>query len=142
MEKNRKLLLKYLFLFLVGGAIYCVIELLYRGYTHPSMYILGGLCFIVCGLFNEIFEWDTPLLIQMLLSSIAITDLEFITGIIVNLILHLNVWDYSNIPFNLLGQICLPFCIIWFFLSLIGIVLDDYLRYYFFNEEKPKYKLW
>lgn len=142
MEKNRKLLLKYLFLFLVGGAIYCVIELLYRGYTHPSMYILGGLCFIVCGLFNEIFEWDTPLLIQMLLSSIAITDLEFITGIIVNLILHLNVWDYSNLPFNLLGQICLPFCIIWFFLSLIGIVLDDYLRYYFFNEEKPKYKLW
>lgn len=142
MEKNRKLLLKYLFLFLVGGAIYCVIELLFRGYTHPSMYILGGLCFIVCGLFNEIFEWDTPLLIQMLLSSIAITDLEFITGIIVNLILHLNVWDYSNLPFNLLGQICLPFCIIWFFLSLIGIVLDDYLRYYFFNEEKPKYKLW
>lgn len=142
MEKNRKLLLKYLFLFLVGGAIYCVIELLYRGYTHPSMYILGGLCFIVCGLFNEIFEWDTPLLIQMLLSSIAITDLEFITGIIVNLILHLNVWDYSDLPFNLLGQICLPFCIIWFFLSLIGIVLDDYLRYYFFNEEKPKYKLW
>ena len=142
MEKNRKLLLKYLFLFLVGGAIYCVIELLYREYTHPSMYILGGLCFIVCGLFNEIFEWDTPLLIQMLLSSIAITDLEFITGIIVNLILHLNVWDYSNLPFNLLGRICLPFCIIWFFLSLIGIVLDDYLRYYFFNEEKPKYKLW
>ena len=142
MEKNRKLLLKYLFLFLVGGAIYCVIELLYRGYTHPSMYILGGLCFIVCGLFNEIFEWSTPLLIQMLLSSIAITILEFITGVIVNLILHLNVWDYSNLPFNLLGQICLPFCIIWFFLSLIGIVLDDYLRYYFFNEEKPKYKLW
>lgn len=142
MEKNRKLLLKYLFLFLVGGAIYCVIELLYRGYTHPSMYILGGLCFIVCGLFNEIFEWSTPLLIQMLLSSIAITILEFITGVIVNLILHLNVWDYSNLPFNLLGQICLPFCLIWFFLSLIGIVLDDYIRYYFFNEEKPQYKLW
>ena len=142
MEKNRKLLLKYLFLFLVGGAIYCVIELLYRGHTHPSMYILGGLCFIVCGLFNEIFEWTTPLLIQMLLSSIAITILEFITGVIVNLILHLNVWDYSNLPFNLLGQICLPFCLIWFFLSLIGIVLDDYIRYYFFNEEKPQYKLW
>ena len=142
MEKNRKLLLKYLFLFLVGGAIYCVIELLYRGYTHPSMYILGGLCFIVCGLFNEIFEWSTPLLIQMLLSSIAITILEFITGVIVNLILHLNVLYYSNLPFNLLGQICLPFCLIWFFLSLIGIVLDDYIRYYFFNEEKPQYKLW
>ena len=142
MEKNRKLLLKYLFLFLVGGAIYCVIELLYRGHTHPSMYILGGLCFIVCGLFNEIFEWTTPLLIQMLLSSIAITILEFITGVIVNIILHLNVWDYSNLPFNLLGQICLPFCLIWFFLSLIGIVLDDYIRYYFFNEEKPQYKLW
>ena len=142
MEKNRKLLLKYLFLFLLGGALYCVIEILCRGYTHPSMYILGGICFIVCGLFNEIFEWDTPLLLQMFLSSIAITILEFITGIVVNLVLNLHVWDYSNLPFNILGQICLPFCFIWFFLSLVGIVLDDYIRYYFFDEEKPRYKLW
>lgn len=141
MTNRSKLLLKYFFLFLFGGTVYCVIELLFRGHTHPSMYILGGLCFIICGLYNEVLSWDVPLVLQMLLGSATITILEFITGVIVNIILKLNIWDYSNMPFNLLGQICLPFCIAWFFLSAVAIIVDDYLRYYFFDEEKPRYKL-
>ena len=44
---------------------------------------------------------------------------------IVNIILQWNVWDYSNVPFNVMGQICLPFSIIWFFLSLPAIVPAD-----------------
>ena len=105
------------------------------------MFILGGLCFILMGLLNEVFKWDTPLLIQMGISAIIITVGEFITGCIVNLWLGLNVWDYSNLPFNILGQICLLFTILWFFISIVGIVLDDYIRFYFFKEEKPRYKL-
>lgn len=141
MTKRSKLLLKYLFLFLFGGTIYCLIELLFRGHTHPSMYILGGICFIICGLYNEILSWDTPLILQMFLSATSITILEFITGVIVNIILKLNVWDYSNMPFNLFGQICLPFYFAWFFLSAVAIIVDDYIRYYFFGEEKPRYKI-
>lgn len=141
MTKRSKLLLKYLFLFLFGGTIYCLIELLFRDHTHPSMYILGGICFIICGLYNEILSWDTPLILQMFLSATSITILEFITGVIVNIILKLNVWDYSNMPFNLFGQICLPFYFAWFFLSAVAIIVDDYIRYYFFGEEKPRYKI-
>lgn len=141
MTKRSKLLLKYLFLFLFGGTIYCLIELLFRSHTHPSMYILGGICFIICGLYNEILSWDTPLILQMFLSATSITILEFITGVIVNIILKLNVWDYSNMPFNLFGQICLPFYFAWFFLSAVAIIVDDYIRYYFFGEEKPRYKI-
>ena len=141
MTKRSKLLLKYLFLFLFGGTIYCLIELLFRGHTHPSMYILGGICFIICGLYNEILSWDTPLILEMFLSATSITILEFITGVIVNIILKLNVWDYSNMPFNLFGQICLPFYFAWFFLSAVAIIVDDYIRYYFFGEEKPRYKI-
>ena len=141
MSKRAKLILKYLFLFLFGGTVYCLIELLFRGHTHPSMYILGGICFIICGLYNEVLSWETPLVLQMFLGATSITILEFITGVIVNIILKLNVWDYSNMPFNILGQICLPFWFAWFFLSAIAIIVDDYIRYYFFGEEKPRYKI-
>ena len=132
---------KYLFLFIVGGIIYGMIETLSRGYTHWTMGVLGGICFICLGLINEILSWETPLALQMLIGSTIITILEFITGCIVNLWLGWNVWDYSNLPLNLLGQICLPFSILWYFISAIGIVIDDYIRYIYFDEERPRYKL-
>lgn len=50
------------------------------------------------------------------------------------------IWDYSNMPFNIIGQICLPFTVAWYILSLLAIVLDDHLRYWIFGEEKPRYK--
>ena len=132
---------KYLFLFITGGTIYGMIEMLSRGYTHWTMGVLGGICFICLGLINEILSWETPLALQMLIGSTIITILEFITGCIVNIWLGWNVWDYSNLPLNLLGQICLPFSILWYFISAIGIVIDDYIRYIYFDEERPRYKL-
>ena len=41
----------------------------------------------------------------------------------------------------LVGGLCLPFAVLWFFLSAVGIVLDDYLRYFLFGEENPHYRL-
>lgn len=106
------------------------------------MVIVGGLAFYLIGCINEYIEWDMPLYRQMAIGMSIITVLEFAAGIIVNLILGWSVWDYSNAPLNILGQICLPFCIIWFFLSFPAIIVDDYLRYYLFGEEKPHYNLW
>ena len=126
-------------LFGIGGFLYYAIEILWRGYSHWTMFILGGLCFVLVGFINEVFK--LPLVKQMFLSSVIITVLEFICGCIVNLWLHWNIWDYSELPFNVFGQICLPYSILWFFLSLIAIILDDYLRHWLFGEEKPKYKL-
>lgn len=133
-------ILKHTFLFLVGGTLYFFIEVLFRGFSHPSMFICGGICFLLVGLINE-FKFDIPLVWQMLISSIIITVIEFITGVIVNIWLGLNVWDYSLRPFNVLGQVCLLYTIIWFFLSLAAIMLDDYLRYKFFNKKIVKYKI-
>lgn len=70
-----------------------------------------------------------------------VTCLEFITGVIVNIWLKLGVWDYSGLPLNILGQVCLPFYFAWVGLSVVAIVFDDYLRYWFFGEEKPHYKI-
>ena len=139
MEKGLKIFLKYLFLLGVGGGAYVAIELIFRGKTHWTMAIVGGICFILCGLLNEIFSWQSTIWYQMLVCSLIITTVEFVSGVILNIYLGLEIWDYSNVPFNVLGQICLPFTVLWFFLSAAAIILDDYLRYWFFGEEKPHY---
>lgn len=136
-----KKLLKYAFLLAIGGSIYYLVELFFRGYSHWSMFLLGGVCFIVCGLLNEVFSWDMALISQMFISALVITLLELITGIIVNILLDWHVWNYSNMPYNFLGQISLLFTNIWFFLSLFAILIDDYIRYILLSEEKPRYKM-
>lgn len=133
-------LLKYYALGTLGGLIYVFIELMWRGYSHWSMFLLGGICFVALGLINEIIPWGMPLTAQMFIGCVIITSLEFITGCIVNLWLGWDVWDYSDLPYNLLGQISLKSSIGWYFLSSVGIVLDDWVRYIFFGEEKPRYK--
>ena len=134
-------LLKYYALGTLGGLIYVFIELMWRGYSHWSMFLLGGICFIALGLINEVIPWEMPLTVQMFIGCTIITVLEFITGCIVNLWLGWDVWDYSDLPYNLLGQISVMSSVGWYFLSAVGIVLDDWLRYIFFGEEKPRYTI-
>lgn len=134
-----KNLLKYTFLFFIGAISYYFIEIIYRGFSHPSMFILGGICFISIGALNN-YKIKIGILYQMVFGSVIITMLEFITGYIVNIVLDLHVWNYSNLPYNIMGQICLPFSIIWFLMSYLIIIVDDYLRHKFFNERIPKYK--
>ncbi len=137
----KKLLAKYGFLFYFGGATYCVIEVLWREQSHWSMFILGAFCFIFLGLLNEILPWKTPLIVQMIIGAIVITILELLIGLLVNKVFKWGVWDYSNMPFNFMGQICLLYSFFWIFVSAIGIFLDDFVRYWFFGEEKPRYSL-
>lgn len=139
--KRLKICLKLLVLAVIGGAIYVGIEMLWRGHSHPSMFILGGLCFVSIGLINELFPWELGIVWQALIGGTLVTCLEFITGVIVNIWLKLGVWDYSGLPLNILGHVCLPFYFAWVGLSVVAIVFDDYLRYWFFGEEKPHYKI-
>ena len=141
MKKILKIILKYIFLFLVGGFVYYSIEIAYRGYSHWTMILLGGICFIALGNINNILSWSTPLIAQSLIGATIITILEYITGLIVNIKLGWNVWDYSDVPLNIQGQICLPFFMVWIFVAAVGIILDDYLRYWLFKEKKPKYDI-
>ncbi|WP_215640100.1 putative ABC transporter permease [Mediterraneibacter faecis] len=135
-----KAFLKYLTLFLVGGAFYYALEVLFRGYSFLAMAGCGGLCFIICGVINEKSRC-MPLVLQQLIAASGITVIEFIFGLILNVWLGLNMWDYSNMPGNILGQICPQFMVLWFFLSAIGIILDDVIRWRLFGEEKPHYHL-
>lgn len=140
MNKIFRTIFKYLILGNIGGIVYVFIELLYRGFSHWTMYIVAAISFILIGLINEYISWDMKLWKQMLIGACIVTFMEFISGYIINIKLGWQVWDYSNLPFNIMGQICLLFSIIWFFISLVAIVVDDYLRYWLFKEERPHYK--
>lgn len=132
---------KYLVLFIVGGVLYNVIEMLFRGWTHWTMLLLGGACFICLGLINELIPWRMPLWQQVLIGVAIITYFELMTGCVVNLWLGWGIWDYSSMRGNFLGQICPQFMLLWAPVSLAGIVLDDWLRYWLFREERPQYKV-
>lgn len=119
--------LKEFIIWVIFGGVYCLLEIIYRGYTHPSMFVVGGICGVLIGLIND----NTPqmsLVKQSIIGSVIVTAIEFISGVILNIVLGLNVWDYSSMPFNILGQICLPFSMVWLILSIPVIYLDDYLK--------------
>lgn len=135
------MLLKYLFLFWFGGSTYCSLEVIWRGYSHWTMIVLAGIVFVIIGLLNEIWTWNTHFITQATVATLIATVAEFICGCIVNIYLGWNVWDYSDMFGNILGQICPAFTLVWFFISMIAIVLDDYIRWKFFGEEEPRYRI-
>lgn len=132
-------LFKQVIIFLAGGFIYGAIEILFRGYTHPSMFITGGLCLVWVGGLNSFFEKQFSLPAQMFIGSIIITTAEFICGLIVNISFGMNVWDYSEMPFNLMGQVCLMFLCFWFLISFPAILIEDFIRWGMFGESKKSY---
>ena len=124
---NKNFVLKEFIIFIIFGLMYVTIELLYRGHTHYSMFIVGGVCGVLIGLINDNTP-DMPLLPQCVLGAVIITVIELLTGLFLNVYLGLNVWDYSNQPFNFMGQICPQFCIVWCILSILVIRIDDWLK--------------
>ena len=133
-------LCKNIILALIGGALYVCVELLWRGRTHWTMGLVGGLCFVLIGGLNNYLPWEMPVWKQAVCGSTMVTAVELVAGVILNLYLGLGVWDYSGMPCNLLGQICLPYSLLWVGLSLLCIFADDGLRWRLFHEEKPHYR--
>lgn len=136
-----KRILEYFLLFILGGCIYYSFEIIFRGFSHWSMFLLGGLCLWFCTWQGLILDWSEPLWKQLLYCVIFVTSMEFVTGIIVNKLFHWNVWDYSDQPLQLFGQICVPFMIIFSGLCLIGIFFGAYLLHFFFHEKKPSWHI-
>jgi hypothetical protein len=105
-------------IFILGSCAYPTLEVLWRGYTHSSMALAGGVCMVLINrICCERME-KKSLAAKCAAGSLIITGVEFVLGIVVNRILHLHVWDYSSMPMNILGQICIPFSAIWFFLTI------------------------
>lgn len=139
MLKSTTQVFKYIYLAWFGGSCYVTLETFWRGYSHWTMFILAAFLFIILGLLNEIWSWN--ILTQSIVGTVIATIAEFITGCIVNIWLGWNIWDYSEMWGNVLGQICPAFSLLWIVMSIIAIVLDDVIRWKFFKEEKPHYYL-
>ena len=110
---------------ILGGLLYAGLELLWRGWTHWTMVLCGGLCFTLMYLISTV---DIPRLQKYILSAASITAVEFLSGCLINLRLGWAVWDYSDLPYNLLGQICPQFLLLWFALSVPGMALCSAIR--------------
>lgn len=134
-----KKLSEYLFFGALGGGLYYSFELLFRGFSHWTMFVLGGLSLDFFFLQGNLISWEEPLWKQIFRGIVFVTALEFITGIIVNKWLQLAVWDYSQQPFNVMGQICLPFAVIFSGLCAVGIIVCGYLGHWIYGEEKPHF---
>lgn len=140
-NKIKSNIFTYCFLFYFYGATYVTIEVFFREHSHWTMFLLGAICGLIIGKLNEFIPWEKSFFLQCLIGATIITIMEFIWGYFLNIKLGLNLWDYSNLWGNFKGQICPLFSVCWFFLSGIGIILDDYLKYWFFSGEKPYYKI-
>ena len=98
------------------------IELLWRGWSHSSMFLAGGTCFLLLGKLGKVTK--NPLT-RALVGTGIITGVEFLAGLLVNR--NYDVWDYRKMPLNLKGQICLPFCLLWLPVGMGAILLYDIL---------------
>ncbi len=109
---------KYGFLFCLGGGLYAALELLYRGRTHGSMFLLGGGCLLLLGRLRRLpLSWPG----LTVLGALAVTAGELATGLAVNR--DFAVWDYRGLPANFMGQICLQFSLLWMPLSLLAMLM-------------------
>ena len=102
-------------LFLMGGTGYAVLEILWRGYTHWTMAVTGGVVFIGLWLIGEQMQ-GAGVLGRSAAGALWVTTAELLVGMSVNLGLHLEVWDYSGEWGNILGQICPKYVVLWFLL--------------------------
>lgn len=130
---------EYLVLWTLGGTIYYTFEIIFRGFSHWTMFVLGGFCMVFAALQGMWVKWQDPLWLQVLRCTVFVTAGEFITGVIVNKWLGWNVWDYTDQPLQLFGQICGPFALLFSGLCVLGIILSGYLLYWLFGETKPHF---
>ena len=135
-----KRLFKDFVLFVIFGAIYFGLECIWKGtLTHWTMFVLGGLVGMLIGNINEKIHWEMPIFQQATIGMGVAIFCEATAGIILNIILGLHIWEYRKFTF-FWGQCSVPFCIVWLILAFVVILLDDFLRWKLFGEEKPHYK--
>lgn len=122
-----KAFLEYLTIYTVGAVVYSFCEIGWRGYTHWTMSFAGGLCMALIYISVNKHP-NRPLWLQCVEGCLTITAVEFIIGYIVNYHLNWNVWDYSSLPFNIMGLVCPLYTALWFVLSIPAVFLSKIFK--------------
>lgn len=121
------------FAFLMGFFLYSMVEIISRGYTHWTMALTGGTVLAILYTLNR--SSGITLMRSCFIGALIITAVEFAVGVVVNIILGWHVWDYSEVPLNILGQICLPYTGAWFLLCIPAYYLCTAIRRRFESSE-------
>ena len=130
-----------------GGTVYYLLEVAYKSLTgHPEriswiMLVVAVILCIPVERCGAELPWGVPLWLQALCCAMLVTAVEFAAGLVLNVWLGLDIWDYSHLPFNLMGQICLQFFFVWWALCFAFIPVFDWMRWAVAGGEKPHYRL-
>ena len=119
-----------IFAFLIGGSAYVSIELLYKGQSHITMFFAGAICFLLLHMLEERLS-EVGLLYRCIIYASIITGVEFVFGLVFNVFLGMNIWDYSERPLNILGQVCPTFFAAWLAISFPAVFISSLLRRFF-----------
>lgn len=120
---------EYTAVYILGGLVYGFIEIAFRGFTHWSMLLTGGLCFTMVYIISA--KSREPIWKKWIMGGAVITTIEFVAGGILNILLGWNVWSYSDRMFNLMGQICPRFSLAWVALCIPAMWLCQNMKKYF-----------
>ena len=125
-------------IFAVGAVGYPMLELIWRGETHVLMSLAGGVCLLAIYAISRLPRRLT-LPAKALFGAAVITSVELAIGLVANRGLGMDIWDYSHLPLNFMGQICLLFSVVWFLLCLMLLPLCSRLRASFDSAERQSW---
>lgn len=123
----KKYLLGIIVSFTIGFSVYPVIEILYKGHTHISMAFAGGICMILIFMTDCAME-SCSMISKAVASALAVTVTEFVFGVVLNVFLSMGVWDYSDMPANIMGQVCVRYFFVWLLLSFAALRVCRMIR--------------
>lgn len=109
-----------IYFFIYGFLGWCT-EVIFAAFKQGKFVNRGFLNGPICpiygiGVTGVIFLLDpfrTRTVLLYITSVIIVTALEWITGFLLEKMFHNKWWDYSNLPLNLNGYVCVPFSLIW-----------------------------
>jgi len=127
--------IEYPTIFSLGGCVYMLLEICWRGFSHWSMGICGGICFLAIYICDSKMK-KVNLALKCLAGCLFITLAEFCTGYLVNIVLNWNVWDYSHLKLNIMGQICVLYTLLWFALCFPSFYIARVIKEKIFTSTK------
>ena len=127
---------EYISMFCIGAVCYGLLEIIWRGHTHWTMVLTGGVCVMILH-WSNMRNYYKSLWVKCAYGSMYITMVEFAVGWLVNIQMDMNVWDYSDQFMNIMGQVCLLYSIFWYLLTIPTVFLSNY-----FISRRPRGIVW
>jgi len=108
-----------------------------KGDTSLWMAPVGGACGLILSFLHRRIKYGASYRLSVLLGALSITLVEFTSGCILNLWLGFDIWSYKGLPLNILGQICLPFTLLWYVFTPSVFWIGDVIEFYLYDTKHP-----